>query len=88
MTTGRPIILHNGKPVPTAPFDHEHGQPHDLFLCVSEDHVVRGGDRLEWAGTLPEGKTRLWVRFSSRTWTGGLTVGTVRLRDTDHRHSE
>jgi len=84
VTTGRPNILHNGKPVPTAPFDHEHGQPHDLFLRVPEDHIVRGGDRLNWTGTLPEGKTRLWVRFSSRTWAGDLTFGTVLLKEQDH----
>lgn len=88
MTTGRVLILHNGKPVPTVPFDHEHGRPEDLFLRVSEEHVVRGGDRLEWAGTMPEGKTHLWVRFDSRTWNGLPTMGNVLLKEQDHRHLE
>lgn len=90
MTTGNPTILLNGKPVPSTPFAHERGQPHDLFLRVADDHVVWGGDRLEWTGTLPESKTYLWVRFTTRTWNGNSADparGNVLLTERDYRHT-
>lgn len=75
--TNLPVIMVDGNPVPTTPFEHPHGRPEDLFLLADPPNPVPPGTKITWAGKMPEGKANLWVRIPCAV--GGL--GTFRLRD-------
>ena len=53
-------------------------EPADLFLRLDPQVVLKPGDRIEWSGDLPEGKTQLWVRYKTV-----LDMGTAPLKDSD-----
>ncbi|NBR00535.1 MAG: hypothetical protein EBT79_06455 [Actinobacteria bacterium] len=72
------MILLNGEPVSTTPFDHPHGRPTDLFLRM-DGVVVNPGDDVTWSGDMPDGKTHIWVRFDFRTYSGDLSEGNLCL---------
>ena len=71
------MILLNGEPVKTVPFEHPHGTPTDLFLRM--EVVVYPGDHITWSGEMPEGKTTVWVRFDYPNPFGDLSEGNLCL---------
>lgn len=78
----------NGRQVTHEQFEHSHGQAGDLFLRLNPQETMNGGDRVEWSGPLPEGKTRLWVRYTMRPPDGCASttlVGNALLRESDRR---
>ena len=72
------VLYANGKQVTYESFDHPHGEAGDLFLRLDPQVVLKPGDRIEWSGDLPEGKTQLWVRYETV-----LDMGTAPLKDSD-----
>jgi len=81
------FLFVNGKKVTYEPFDHPHGRAGDLFLRIDPKVVLNPGDRIEWSGDLPEGKTQLWVRYSFTHPIAGKSpmIGNARLKESDRR---
>ena len=81
------LLYANGRRVASEPFDHPHGQDGDLFLRIDPQEVLNPGDRIEWSGVLPEGKTQLWVRYACTHPTHGwpTMTGNARLKEADRR---
>jgi len=80
------LLYANGEQVTYEPLDHPHGKAGDLFLRI-EKVVLNPGDRIEWSGDLPEGKTRLWVQYDCNHPTHGwpIMTGHARLKESDRR---
>ena len=80
------LLYANGEQVTYESYEHPHGQAGDVFLRIDPQVVLNPGDRIEWSGDLPEGKTQLWVRYACTRPTGGPTMtGNARLKDSDRR---
>jgi len=78
-------VYANGRRVTYESYEHPHGQAGDVFLRIDPQVVLNPGDRIEWSGDLPEGKTQLWVRYACthpplQRLRG---VGNARLKDSD-----
>lgn len=58
-----PSVFVNGQPVRIAVFEHPHATPNSLFVEVFPESPLVPNDEILWSGELPEGKTRLWVRY-------------------------
>ncbi len=79
-----PTVYVNGLPVDATLYQHRHARPETLFLALLTDSPLRPGDKIQWSGDLPEGKSKLWVRFQAQAATQDHPVyGHSPLEDRD-----
>lgn len=79
------LLYANGEQVTYESYEHPHGQAGDVFLRIDPQVVLNPGDRIEWSGGLPKGKTQLWVRYACTHPIAGKSpmVGNARLKASD-----